>query len=593
MPLAQWLYRTSLAHAELPAVALGPHRARRYRELAQNATALAGFLRGLKPRRERPVAIVSENRVEILETVFGCWWAGYPVAPIDPSLGAEDLAARLAHAEAEICFASPRKATATLAAAGDGVRHVVEFEGPSYRRALMCEEFGPPQPRPNSAVAWLSYSDREPGDAPRAAAMSHQSLMSLTTSILAEIETIKPRDAQVHALPWSGVSGLTMLPALARGGLNVMPETGDFDPAEFFENVERWRRASTLVSASQLRALIASDALQHPQSFRTIEISGLDLSRPLLERALEKFGPRLARLYGHSAFPLGLTRLNSHDVSARSEAYWDKRVGSVGRPFLSTEIAIREADGGPRLGPSEVGWIQARGLHGMRGYWRDRRSRVSPGGAAWRSLGLRGALDEHGYLTVLGSAKHLLAGPNGEPIAPERIEAALLDSGVGQDVAVARSPKTADAKATGEKIVVFVQKARGGALPESDPEVQPLPIEASYDVEKLPRSPNGRLRRRLLNNWALQRATETATRLQLAPTQTAPKKVPALALRAENLQQAAQANAGGRKAQETSSTEQRGERTGKEPAPDSQAKPARRNRSGGSGKRRAKRKGVA
>lgn len=505
-------------------MALGPCAARSYSELARNAAALAGWLRGIKPRRKTPIAIVSENRVEVIETLFACWWLGHPVAPIDPSLPREDLAARLAHSEAEACFASPRAATAAMAAAGENVRHFVEYGGPSYASALAAEPLGPPRPRSAADTAWLSFSDREPGQPPRAAMLSFQALMSMATSMLAELETIKPRDAQIHAMPWTGASGFTLLPTLARGGLNVMPETGAFDAAEFFENAERWRRASTLVSASHLRALLASEAEMEQTSFRTVAVAGLDVSRPLIERALERFGPRLARLYGHSAFPIGLTRLNSHDVSARSEASWADRLRSVGRPFLATQISIRSDHGREELAPGETGWIYARGLHGMRGYWRDRRSRVSNHGAEWRHLGLRGAMDDRGYLSVLGPAAHLLAGPHGEAVAPETIEAALIDQGEALDAGVTRSPVAPDAARApkkgaqrsgaqrksggGEEIVVFLQKDRRASAPAllDAGYAGSLPIAARYEVDALPRSASGRLRRDTLTRWARERA---------------------------------------------------------------------------------------
>ena len=513
MPLADWLFRISLAHPDRPAVALGPRPARTYAELAGNAASLGGWLRSLKLGRKKPIAIISENRVEVVETLAACWWAGYPVAPIDPSLPEEDVAARLAYSEAEVCFASPRAATKALSAAGDTLRHIVEYDGPSYRRALAAPPLGQPKGRPSSDTAWLSFSDRAPGEPPRAAMMSFQALMSLTTSILAEIETLKPRDAQIHALPWTGAAGFRLLPALARGGVNVMPETGAFDPAEFYENAGRWRRASTLICAHQLRALLASEAPMRPEHFRTIEITGLDVSQPLIESALERFGPRLARIFGHSAFPLGLTRLNSHDVSARREPGWSERIASVGRPFLSTQISIRSGEGPRAVSTGEVGWIYARGLHGMRAYWRDRRSRVSNSGTEWRRLGLRGAMDHRGYLSVLGPAEHLLKGLDGEVIAPDVIESALIDSGAAADIGVTRDPQErpeppvapSRPQTAAEQLVVFLKRKSkaSAALEQSGPLP---PIAAMYEVPSLPRSASGRLHRATLQRWAKERA---------------------------------------------------------------------------------------
>lgn len=542
MPLAHWLFRTSLAHPDLPAVALGPRKARSYEELAGAASSLAGWLRSLKLARKTPIAIVSENRVEIVETLFACWWAGHPVAPIDPSLPQEDIAARLAYSEAQVCFASPRAAGKALAASTDNIRHVIEYDGPSYTRARAAPPLDPPPGRPVSDTAWLSFSDRAPGEPPRAAMLSFQALMSLTISILAEIEAVKPRDAQIHALPWTGAAGFTLLPVLARGGVNVMPETGDFDPAELFGNAARWRRASTMVSAQQLRALVASEASMKPEHLRTIEIAGLDVSQALVESALERFGPRLARIFGHSAFPLGLTRLNSHDVSARRDPGWSERIASVGRPFLSTQISIRSGEGPRSLATGEVGWIYARCLHGMRGYWRDRRSRVGNATTEWRRLGLRGALDHRGYLSVLGPAEHLLVGPGGETIAPDAIETALIDQGVADDIGVTRHPgakmsaRASRPQMANEKIIVFLKKSSAAAASLADIG-PPLPIAETYEVAALPRSANGRLHRTTLRRWAEERAGAATERDQSAEVKTLERRVidaPKSGLKREN-----------------------------------------------------------
>ncbi|MEM9724387.1 MAG: class I adenylate-forming enzyme family protein [Pseudomonadota bacterium] len=510
MTLAHWLLRTAQAHPDLPAVALGPREARRYGDLARNAAALAGWLRRSGARKVQPVAIISENRVEVLETLFGCWWAGFAVAPIAPDLAPEDLTRALAYAEAETCFVSPKAAGAVMAAAPEAVSHIIEYEGLGYLRALKAEPIDTPLAGSNRDTAWLAFSDLEPGDDPRAAMLSHEALMSLALSLLAEVDPVRPRDAQIHATPWHGPGGFMLLPTLARGGVAVMPETGAFDPAEVYDNAAKWRRASTILSETHLRLLLASGADMDGADFRTVALTGVGASRRLIERGLERFGPRLARIYGQCAFPLGVTRLNCHDVSSRGEAFWEERVASVGRPFLTTEISIRPEDEHRNVEPGEQGWIHVRGQHGMRGYWRDRRSKVSNGAPAWRRTGMRGAVDQHGYLRVHGAPEHMLPGRNGALTAPESLEATLLDRGDAADAGATTRPKfDAFGRPDGEEIVTFV--VENTASPPRQPDLiggAALPIAAQYAVEDLPRSSNGRLRRATLKRWAAERLAE-------------------------------------------------------------------------------------
>ena len=59
----------------------------------------------------------------------------------------------------------------------------------------------------------------------------------------AEVDPVTPGDAILHAAPMSHGSGLYIMPHVARLGVQVVPETGGFEPEEVFAPVQSSGRA--------------------------------------------------------------------------------------------------------------------------------------------------------------------------------------------------------------------------------------------------------------------------------------------------------------------------------------------------------------
>jgi hypothetical protein len=92
---------------------------------------------------------------------------------------------------------------------------------------------------------------------------------------LADVDAIAPGDAIIHAAPMSHGSGFYMLPHVARGGLNVVPESGGFDPAEIFELLRGASRRDDVRRADHGQAPgRASATMPTPAGLKTIVYGG-------------------------------------------------------------------------------------------------------------------------------------------------------------------------------------------------------------------------------------------------------------------------------------------------------------------------------
>jgi long-chain acyl-CoA synthetase len=64
--------------------------------------------------------------------------------------------------------------------------------------------------------------------------LTHRNLAVMTLNYFVDFDRIAAGDCILHAAPMSHGSGLWMLPHVAAGACNVVPESGGFEPDEIF-----------------------------------------------------------------------------------------------------------------------------------------------------------------------------------------------------------------------------------------------------------------------------------------------------------------------------------------------------------------------
>jgi long-chain acyl-CoA synthetase len=127
------------------------------------------------------------------------------------------------------------------------------------------------------------------------------------------------------------------------------------------------------------------------------------------------------------------------------------RLGTIGLPVPSTEVAVFDDDG-KQLSPGETGEICARGPQVMTGYWRkDNTGVFFPGG--WFRTGDIGKMDEDGYFRIVDRKKDMIK-VSGFNVFPNEIENVISSHPKVLEVAAIGVP---DAK-SGEVIKVFIVK---------------------------------------------------------------------------------------------------------------------------------------
>ena len=219
--------------------------------------------------------------------------------------------------------------------------------------------------------------------------------------------------------------------------------------------------------------------------------------------------PLAADLHGRLADRAGVSVLERYGMTetvmlVSNPFDGDRRPGAVGIPLPGVDVRLAdgsEGEGGP-AGP--VGEILVRGPNVFAGYW-DRPDATAEafvddpdGGVPWFRTGDLGAVDNDGYLSIVGRAKELIIS-GGFNVYPREVDDALGLHPAVAEVAVAgvASPEW------GEEVVAWIVVADGHDCPEAD-ELRAFAREhlASYKlprrvvaVDALPRNALGKVTR--------------------------------------------------------------------------------------------------
>ena len=432
MNLIHLLLRSARWLPERPALALGKRTVRSYAEMASRVARLAsGFSTRLSLRPGERVALAMKNCPEYYEILFACWHAGLTAVPMNAKLHAKEFAYILEDSGAKACFVTP-----DLAASVPGGIPVDRLD------ELFAAETSPIQTGPED-VAWLFYTSGTTG-VPKGAMLTHRNMLFQTHAYFADIDKLGPQDGALHPAPLSHGSGLYGLPHFAAGAVNVMPESGHFEPLEIFELLEHWPNLSFFAAPTMLVRLMASPAARTPAKLKTITYGGAPMYVADCLRAIELFGPRLYQLFGQGEAPMTITGLPQifHERKIHLE--------SCGMARTGVEVAIFDDKDQP-LPPGEVGEIVTRSDCVMGGYWKNPEATAKAMRGGWLHTGDVGSLDAEGFLTIKDRSKDLIIS-GGANIYPREIEEVLLRHPAVAECSVVGRPHAE----WGEEVVAFL-----------------------------------------------------------------------------------------------------------------------------------------
>ena len=456
MNIAAHLERTGRSAGHRLAIAAGEQPLVRYDELLDRVRRLAGGLRlraKLKPGAR--VALAMRNCPEYLEVLYACWHAGLVAVPVNAKLHAREFAFILGNSGASACFTTP-DLTATIAKALANEAAVpIETGSDHYRHLLAAEPLPLADVRPDDP-AWLFYTSGTTGH-PKGAMLSHRNLLAMSFCYFADVDATSPWLAILHAAPMSHGSGLYALPHVMQGSCHVIPESGGFDAEEIFALIARWPQAVFFAAPTMVKRLLDCERAADTANLKTIIYGGGPMYVDDCIAALERFGPKLAQLYGQGESPMTITALSRAMHEDRSHPRWRERLASVG--VAQSAVEVRVADRDDRTLPAgETGEILVRGDSVMQGYWQRPEATAETLRNGWLHTGDFGCFDEDGFLTLKDRANDLIIS-GGTNIYPREVEEVLVGHPDVAEVSVIGAPD----REWGERVVAYVVLRPGAA----------------------------------------------------------------------------------------------------------------------------------
>jgi 2-furoate---CoA ligase len=437
-----------------------------YRQLHERAARLARALEELGLEPGGRLAAVLRNRHETVELYWAAQWLGATFVP---------LSWRATQAEVEYCI---EDCAAGLVATGEeGAVRIGEtpFEdllrADEHPGALDVDE------RAESLMLYTSGTTGRPKGVPR----SHRADRAGGLSQVIQ-HGLEFGDRTLGAMPLYHTMGMHSLLAMSLiGGCFVaQPE---WDPADGLDLIERER-----LTALYLAPTLYHDLVTQPDaggrdlsSVRALAYAGAAMTSSLVERCCEVFRPRL--FVNH----YGSTEIYTFSVHRDQAA----KPGCAGGPALNARL---------RLGESDEIECHLDSDEAFTGYWNRPDADETAIRDGWYRTGDVGRIDEEGDLWVVGRVDDMVVS-GGENIHPLEVEDVLAAHPGVDEVAVIGA---ADDR-LGQRVVAVVV----GTVTEEELDAHCLasetlarfkrPREYRF-VDELPKSPSGKILRRLLRD---------------------------------------------------------------------------------------------
>lgn len=468
-----------------------------FRDVLSRIRRTGRALRSLGLESGDRVALLMDDRPELLDVYYGAMWAGLTLVPLNSRLGVDDHAYILADSGATALCHDVEHAGRVAKIRDEGVvQHVLcadvdgVVDGGLPLAPLVEAEREAPAgsaATPNS-LAGIFYTGGTTGR-PKGVMHSHRTFLAAVVSEMLEMG-LGERETFAHVAPLTHASGLFVLPTWLRGGTNVV--LGGFDPERFLYAIERERITATLMVPTMIYVLLDVPDLRtwDTTSLGTVIYGAAPIGRERLGQALDTFGPVFAQLYGQTEAPNQLTVL-SKQAHADAIAQGNTEVlTSCGRPVVMADVRI--ADDDLRTVPTgEVGEIVARCPHLMLGYWNKPEETESAVRDGWLCTGDLARMDESGLVYIVDRKKDMIVS-GGFNVYPKDVERALFEHPSVRDVCVIGVPDEkwgeavkavvvangADA-VTEDELIGFAKERAGSVMaPKSVDFVEAIPLTA-------------------------------------------------------------------------------------------------------------------
>jgi acyl-CoA synthetase (AMP-forming)/AMP-acid ligase II len=508
MPLVPFVLGRVSEFPDHPAIICGVSgKSYTYAQLDDAVRHVAAGLHAHGIRKGDVVGIVSPNLPDFPVVFYAAVLIGAIASTVNPIATAEEIGAQFADSEAVLIVTIPTLFEKCSAAArlASTVRDIVVFgeaDGATPYRELFAHGNTPPvvEIDPATDVAALPYSSGTSG-IPKGVMLTHRNLVANLQQMQAVNEVIDSTSRVLGVLPFFHIYGMVVVMggALRQGACIVSLPRFDLEQVLTVLQDHKIRMANIvppILVALAKHPIVAKYDLTH---LKYLFSGAAPLGTELASACQERLGLTVRQGYGLTETS-PVTHFHPMD---------DTRVvlDSVGPAAPNTECRLVDPATGKDCAPGERGELWMRGPQVMKGYFnKPEATAACMTDDGWFKTGDVAVVDELGWYKIVDRVKELIK-YKGMQVAPAELEALLLGHPAVADVAVIPVPD-ADAGEIPKAFVVV-------RAPLTADEVMAFVAErvSSYKkvrqvefVDAIPKSPSGKILRRLLVEQERQRA---------------------------------------------------------------------------------------
>jgi len=509
MHLTQALHQ-HLRQSPQTCAACDDNRTLTWAELVDQVARFAGALLrdGLQPGDR--VAMLARNDVDYLIYIFGTFWAGGVINPVNWRWTIDEIAFSLNDSGAKFLFLGREflSDAGAILSRSACIDQVIALGGPPPQGALAYDEWlyaaTPVEDvmRQGDDLAAILYTGGTTGRA-KGVMLSHANMASSNVGILIAMDA-PATPTHLHCAPLFHIGSLSnVLLAVTVGSTSVFLPA--FDPSAVPAAIERWRVTELFLVPTMIRMVLDHpDFSQHDvSSLQRLRYGAASIDEALLERAMAAF-PSAGFVQAYGMTELGpvatVLPMSDHLPDLRTPA----RLRSAGRATATCEVRIFDPDD-RELPAGEVGEVVARGPNVMLGYWGLGEASAQALRHGWMHTGDLGFLDADGYLTIIDRLKDMIV-TGGENVFSAEVENIVATCPGVDQVAVIAVPD----QIWGERVHAVIVP-RDGMRPSPQAIARHCRLHiAGYKVprsftfvDRLPLSPAGKVQKNVLRAMAV------------------------------------------------------------------------------------------
>jgi acyl-CoA synthetase (AMP-forming)/AMP-acid ligase II len=470
-----------------------------YAGLARAIRQVAAGLAARGVRKGDVVGLVSPNTPDFAVVFYAVASIGAICSTVNPIATAEEIGAQFADSEAIMLVTIPElyekcEAAARLASM---VREIVvlgEHEGAVPYAALFAHGDEPPAVDidPATDVVALPYSSGTSG-IPKGVMLTHRNLVANLCQMRGPATMLEEDDVLIGVLPFFHIYGMVVIMggALVSGATIVtLPR---FDLETFLRVLQDHRVTYANIVPPILLALA-----KHPMvanydlsALRTLFSGAAPLGAELSNAVADRVGARVRQGYG-----LTETSPVTHFHPLESEIV----IGSsVGPAVPNTQCRLVDPLTEQDVSTGERGELWIHGPQVMKGYFNKPEATAACLSAdGWFRTGDIAVVDERGWFSIVDRVKELIK-YKGLQVAPAELEAVLLSNPAIADAAVIPVPDDDAGEVPKAFVVARSPLSADEVMAYVAERVSPYKKVRKVEfVESIPKSPSGKILRRLL-----------------------------------------------------------------------------------------------